>query len=91
MRSTVPDNTGGEPPRFPPYRRRRDPLGPDSELGARLRALYATFEEEPIPADIIDLLEQLDDAERGGADQRAADPHATDQRGSDRSGRRGGV
>lgn len=62
----MPDNPGGEPPRRPPHRRRKDPLGPDSELGARLRALYARFEEEPIPADIIDLLERLDDAERRG-------------------------
>lgn len=40
------------------------PLGPDSEIGARLRALYAEVEQQPIPSDLIDLLEQLDEAER---------------------------
>ncbi len=39
-------------------------LGPDSEIGARLRALYAEVEQQPIPSDLIDLLEQLDEAER---------------------------
>jgi hypothetical protein len=38
--------------------RRKDPLGPDGEIGARLRALYAEVEQEPIPADLIDLLEK---------------------------------
>jgi hypothetical protein len=50
-----------------PPRRGKDPLGPDSEIGARLRALYAEFEREPIPADLIDLLERLDEAERRGS------------------------
>ena len=54
-------------PNKPPQRpraRRNDPLGPDGEIGARLRALYAQVEQEPIPADLIDLLERLDEAER---------------------------
>jgi hypothetical protein len=53
------------PPRRPPGRR-KDPLGPDGEIGTRLRALYAEFEQEPIPPDLIELLEQLDEAERRG-------------------------
>lgn len=48
-----------------PATRRKDPLGPGSKIGDRLRELYAQFEQEPIPADLIDLLEKLDDAERG--------------------------
>jgi hypothetical protein len=39
-------------------------MGPDGEIGARLRALFAEVEQEPIPADLIDLLERLDEAER---------------------------
>ncbi len=54
----------------PPPRRaqpaRKDPLGPDSEIGSRLRALYAADALEPIPSDLLDLLEQLDAAERRG-------------------------
>lgn len=42
----------------------RDPLGPDGEIGTRLRALYAEVEREPIPMQLINLLEQLSDAER---------------------------
>jgi hypothetical protein len=54
-------------PKKPPQRlraRRNDPLGPDGEIGGRLRALYAQVEQEPIPADLVDLLERLDEAER---------------------------
>lgn len=40
------------------------PLGPHGEIGSKLRALYAELEQEPIPADLIDLLEKLDDAEK---------------------------
>lgn len=50
-----------------PVRRRRRPAGglldPHGEIAARLRALYAEVEEEPIPAELIDLLERLDEAE----------------------------
>ncbi len=49
-----------------PSGRRKDPLGPDGEIGTRLRALYAEFEREPIPPDLIELLERLDEAERRG-------------------------
>lgn len=44
--------------------RPEDPLAPEGRIGARLRALYAEIEREPIPTDLIDLLEKLDEAER---------------------------
>lgn len=52
------------PPRRP--RRPRGPLDPDGEIGARLRELFAATEHEPIPPDLVDLLERLDEAERKG-------------------------
>lgn len=45
-------------------RERPDPLDPHGEIGSRLRALYAEVESEPIPAQLIDLLEKLDEAEK---------------------------
>ena len=63
--SAVPDSPTNQ--YKPPERsraRRKDPMGPDGEIGARLRALFAEVEQEPIPADLIDLLERLDEAER---------------------------
>jgi hypothetical protein len=44
--------------------RHEDPLAPGGRIGARLRALYAEIEREPIPCELIDLLEKLDEAER---------------------------
>lgn len=41
-----------------------DPLAPGGRIGARLRALYSEIEREPIPANLLDLLEKLDEAER---------------------------
>lgn len=38
-------------------------LGPASQIGSRLRALYRSVEEEPVPDRFLDLLEQLDRAE----------------------------
>lgn len=51
-------------------RRRRgdDGLGSNSDIGAKLRALYGAVQEEPIPERILDLLEQLDEAERKSGD-----------------------
>ena len=65
--SLVTDSTTDEEDRLPPRRsraRRKDPLGPDGEIGTRLRALYAEVERESIPVRLIDLLEQLSEAER---------------------------
>ncbi len=63
---SVPDDIPDEPSEPPrrPRTRRKDPLGPESEIGTRLRALYAEVEREPIPSGLIDLLEQLGEAER---------------------------
>lgn len=50
----------------PPHSRRggaREPLDPNGDIAVRLRALYAEVEQEPIPADLIALLERLDEAE----------------------------
>ena len=47
-------------------RRRDDGLGPNSDIGNRLRALYGAVQEESIPPKLLDLLEQLDAAENAG-------------------------
>ncbi len=65
--SFVTENTTRDDNPLQPRRargRRRDPLGPDGEIGTRLRALYGEGEREPIPMKLIDLLEQLSEAER---------------------------
>jgi hypothetical protein len=51
---------------MPPAQSRRtdDGLGPNSDIGARLRALYGAVQEEGIPDRFLDLLEQLDRAEQ---------------------------
>ncbi|MER2507511.1 MAG: NepR family anti-sigma factor [Amaricoccus sp.] len=52
-----------------------DPLDPHGEIARRLRALYSADAQEPIPSDLIALLEQLDEAEGAGsvaADEQAA-------------------
>jgi hypothetical protein len=41
-----------------------DPLAPSGRIGAQLRALYDEIEREPIPEDLVDLLEKLDEAEK---------------------------
>jgi len=45
----------------------RDELGPNSEIGSKLRALYTSIQEETIPARFLDLLERLDQAERNSS------------------------
>ena len=45
-------------------RRSEDGLGPNSDIGAKLRALYGAVQEEEVPERFLDLLEQLDRAER---------------------------
>lgn len=44
--------------------RRRDTKNAETEIGLKLRALYASVQEEEIPARFLDLLEKLDEAER---------------------------
>jgi hypothetical protein len=41
-----------------------DPLALGGRIGERLRALYTQIEREPVPSGLLDLLEQLDEAER---------------------------
>jgi hypothetical protein len=40
-----------------------DGLGPNSDIGARLRALYGAIQDESIPDKFLDLLEKLDQVE----------------------------
>ena len=49
-----------------PVRLRRgdDGLGANTDIGAKLRALYSAVKDEPIPEEYLDLLEKLDEAER---------------------------
>ena len=41
-----------------------DGLGPNTDIGARLRALYGAVQEEGVPEQLLDLLEKLDSAEQ---------------------------
>jgi hypothetical protein len=45
-------------------RRTDEGLGPNSDIGNKLRALYGAVEEEGIPSKLLDLLEQLDQVEQ---------------------------
>jgi hypothetical protein len=57
--------------------RPEDGLGPNSDIGARLRALYGSVQDETVPSQILDLLEKLDAAEQTqgtrGSQQREAE------------------
>ncbi|MEQ1899667.1 MAG: NepR family anti-sigma factor [Devosia sp.] len=44
----------------------RDGLGPNSNIGAKLRAYYGAVEDQPIPDKFLELLEKLDSVERSG-------------------------
>jgi hypothetical protein len=46
-----------------------DGLGPNSDIGARLRALYGAVQDEGVPDQLLDLLEKLDNAERTQKDK----------------------
>jgi hypothetical protein len=50
----------------PRQRRGDDGLGANSDIGVRLRALYASVQEEGIPERLLDLLEKLDQVEEQG-------------------------
>lgn len=45
-------------------RHRDDGLGPNSDIGKKLRALYGSVQNEEIPNKLLDLLEKLDSAEQ---------------------------
>jgi hypothetical protein len=51
-------------------RRQDDGLGPTSDIGARLRALFGAVQDEPIPDRLLDLLEKLDRAESSSTKER---------------------
>jgi hypothetical protein len=41
-----------------------DGLGPTTDIGSRLRALYGAVQDEGVPERLLDLLERLDSAEQ---------------------------
>ena len=45
-------------------RRSEDGLGPNSDIGAKLRAFYGAVQDQPIPDKFLDLLEKLDQVEQ---------------------------
>ena len=45
-------------------RRRDDGLGPNSDIGNKLRALYGAVQDEGIPDKLLQLLDRLDAVER---------------------------
>ena len=47
-------------------RRRDDGLGPNSDIGNKLRALYGAVQDEGIPNKLLELLDRLDEVERQG-------------------------
>jgi hypothetical protein len=50
-----------------------DGLGPNSDIGTRLRALYVAVQEEGVPDQLLDLLEKLDAAEQAQTSPAARD------------------
>lgn len=48
-----------------------DGLGPSSDIGARLRALYGSVQDESLPDRLLDLLEKLDSVEQQQAKNAA--------------------
>ena len=43
--------------------RAEEGLGPNTDIGSRLRALYGAVQDEGVPGQLLDLLEKLDSAE----------------------------
>jgi hypothetical protein len=41
-----------------------DGLGPNTDIGNRLRAFYSAVQDEGVPDNLLDLLERLDGAEQ---------------------------
>lgn len=48
-------------------RRSQEALGPNTDIGAKLRAFYGSVQDQPIPDKFLDLLEKLDQAEQRSA------------------------
>ena len=55
-----------------PAARADDGLGPNTDIGARLRALYGAVQDEGVPEQLLDLLEKLDSAEQAQKSENAA-------------------
>ena len=54
--------------------RSEDGLGPNTDIGARLRALYGSVQDEGVPDQLLDLLEKLDNAEQQQSDKLGSTP-----------------
>ncbi len=52
-------------------RGRRSELGSNDAIASQLKQYYTSVEEEPIPDNLLSLLEQLDHAERSGGSNGA--------------------
>lgn len=50
-----------------PDSRAADILDPNSQIGSRLRSLYAAAQDEAIPDRFLDLLEKLDQVEQASS------------------------
>lgn len=56
--------------------RAEDGVGPTTDIGSRLRALYGAVQDEGVPDQLLDLLERLDSAElaqQGGTSKRSGE------------------
>ncbi|HEX9596673.1 MAG TPA: NepR family anti-sigma factor [Anaerolineales bacterium] len=49
-----------------------DGLGPNTDIGNRLRALYGAVQDEGVPEQLLDLLEKLDSAEKAQKPNKTA-------------------
>lgn len=58
--------------------RRDDGLGPNSDIGNKLRALYGAVQDEGIPSQLLDLLDRLDAAEQAHKTVASGTPGAPD-------------
>ena len=54
----------------PRSRRTEDGLGPNSDIGAKLRAFYGAVQDQPIPDKFLDLLEKLDQVEQASSKRK---------------------
>jgi hypothetical protein len=48
----------------------RNGLGPNSDIGAKLRAYYGAVQDQPIPDRFLDLLEKLDQVEQASGKRK---------------------
>lgn len=54
-----------------PGRGRRSDLGTTDAIASQLKQYYTSVEQEPIPDNLLNLLEKLDEAERSGGSNDA--------------------